>query len=106
MTYPNLNIDPELLKKRKDDQLKKLEYKTEKYDHENILKLPKIEYEYYRKKYKKLNKKKVLLIVTEILVGSLSAVGSPTMGLINPGAEIIISSSTALLNSFAFLIKN
>ena len=52
------------------------------------------------------NKKKVLLIITEILIGSASAVGSSTMSLINPGAGIIISSSTALLTSIAILITN
>ena len=57
-----------------------------------------------RKKYKSLNKKKILLIITEFLVGSASAVGSSTMGLIIPGAGINISSSTALLTSIAILI--
>ena len=39
-TYPNLNIDPDLLKiKPKDDEIKDSRYKTEKHDHENILKL-------------------------------------------------------------------
>ena len=47
-----------------------------------------------------------MLIITEILVGSASPVGSSTMGLINPGAGIIISSSTALLTSIAILITN
>ena len=47
-----------------------------------------------------------MLIITEILVGAGSAVGSSTMGLINPGAGIIISSSTALLTSIAILITN
>ena len=47
-----------------------------------------------------------MLIITEILVGSGSAIGSSTMGLINPGAGIIISSSTALLTSIAILITN
>ena len=51
-----------------------------------------------------MNKKKVLLIITEILVGSASTFGSSTMGLTDPGAGIIISSSTALLTSFAILI--
>ena len=46
------------------------------------------------------------MIVTEILVSSAPAVGSSTMGLINPGAGIIISSSTALLTSIAILITN
>ena len=58
------------------------------------------------KKYKSLNKKKILLIITEILVGTSSAVGSSTMGLINPSVGIVISSSTALLTSIAILITN
>ena len=104
---PDLNNEPELLKiKTRDDEIKNLKYQTEKHDHENILKSLKIDNEYYKKKYKSLNKKKILLIITEILAGSASAVGSSTMGLINPGAGIIISSSTALLTSIAILITN
>ena len=39
MAYPTLNNDSELLKmKTKDDQSKELQNKTEKHDHENILK--------------------------------------------------------------------
>ena len=59
-----------------------------------------------KNKYKNLNKKKVLLIITEILIGSDSTISSSTMGLINPGAGIIISSSAALLTSIAILITN
>ena len=74
-TYPDLKNEPELLKlKTKDDQLRDLQYRTEKHDHENILKSLKIDNEYYKKKYKSLNKKKVLLIITEILVGSASTI--------------------------------
>ena len=106
-TYPDLKNEPELLKiKTRDDEIKNLKYQTEKHDHENILKSLKIDNEYYKKKYKSLNKKKVLLIITEILVGSASTISSSTMGLINPGASIIISSSTALLTSIAILITN
>ena len=106
-TYPNLNNEPEFLKiKTRDDEIKNLKYQTEKHDHENILKSLKIDNEYYKKKYKNLNRKKILLIITEILAGSASAVGSSTMGLFNPGAGIIISSSTALLISIAILITN
>ena len=37
--HSNLNNDPELLKiPTRDDQLRELQYKTEKHDHENILK--------------------------------------------------------------------
>ena len=106
-TYPDLKNEPELLKiKTKDDQLKELQYRTEKHDHENILKSLKSDNETYKKKYKSLNKKKILLIITEILVGSGSAIGSSAMSLINPGAGIIISSSTAPLTSIAILITN
>ena len=48
----------------------------------------------------------MMLIINEILTGSGSAIGSSTMGLINPGAGSIISSSTALLTSFVILITN
>ena len=45
--FPNLNNDPELFKiKTKDDEIKDLKYKTEKHDHENILKSLKIDTEY------------------------------------------------------------
>ena len=107
MTYPDLKNEPELLKiKTRDDEIKALKYQTEKHDHENILKSLKVDNDYYKKKYKSLNKKKVLLIITEILIGGVSAVGSSSMALINPGAGIVISSSTALLTSIAILITN
>ena len=51
-----------------------------------------------------MNEKKILLLITALLIGSGSAIGSSTMGLINPGAGIIISSGTALLTSIAILI--
>ena len=105
--YPDIKNEPELLKiKTKDDQLKELQYKTERHDYENILKSLKSDNEYYKKKYKSLNKKKLLLIITEILVGSGGVVSSSTMALINPGAGIVISSSAALLTSIAILITN
>ena len=106
-TYPNLNKEPELLKiKTRYDEIKNKKFETEKLDHEIILKSLKFDNEYFKKKYKSLNKKKVLLIITEILVGSASAVGSSMMGSINPGAGIFISSSTAVLTSIAILITN
>ena len=105
---PNLKSDDvQLLKiKTKDDQLKELQYKTEKHDFENILKSVKNDNESYKKKYKSLNKKKILLIITEILVGSGSAIGTSTMSLINPSIGIVLTSSTALLTSLAILITN
>ena len=53
-----------------------------------------------------MNKRKVLLNITEILYRSGSNISSSTLRLIYPGAGIIISSSTALLTSIAILIKN
>ena len=47
-----------------------------------------------------------MLIISEILIRSGSAKGSSTLGLINPGAGIVISSSTALLTSIAILFAN
>ena len=39
MAYPNINGDPELSKvKTEDDQLKELQYTTDRHDYENILK--------------------------------------------------------------------
>ena len=106
-TYLDLKKDVELLKiKTRDEEIKNLKHQTEKHDHQNILKSLKSDNEYYKKKYKNLNKKKIFLIITEILVGSGSAIGSSAMSLINPGAGIIVSSSTALITSIAILITN
>ena len=99
--------DPEILPiKTKVDEIKDLEDETEKHDHENILKSLKIDNEYYKKKYKSFNRKKVLLIITEKLLGSGSAITTSTMSLINPSIGIVLTSSTALLTSIAILITN
>ena len=58
------------------------------------------------KKCKSLIKKKVFLIINEILLGSASIKSSSTMGLNNPGAGFLYSSSTALLTSIAVLITS
>ena len=106
-TYPDLKKEPELLKiKTRDDEIKNLKYQTEKHDFENILKSLKSDNEYYKKKYKNLNKKKILLIITEILVRSGSAIGTSTMSLINPSIGVALTSSSALLTSLAILITN
>ena len=42
--------------------------------------------------------------MTDILIGSGSAVSTSTMSLINPGIGIVLTSSTALLTSLAILI--
>ena len=92
--------------KTRDDEIKNLKYQTEKNDHEIVLKSPKIDNGNYKKKNKSLEKKKILLVITEILSGSAFAVGSSTKDLINPGAGIIISSSTGMLTSIAILSTN
>ena len=49
-TYPNLYNERELLKiKTQADEIKNLKYRTEKHDHENILKSLKIDNEYYKR---------------------------------------------------------
>ena len=64
--YPNINNEPEELKiKTGDNEIENLNYQTQKHDHGNVLKSLKIDNEYYRRKYKNLNKKKVLLTTTE-----------------------------------------
>ena len=92
--------------KTRDGEIKNLKYLTEKHDYENILKSLKVDNEYYKKKSKSLNKKKVLLIITEIFFGSGSAISTSTMSLINPSIGIVLTSSTALLTSLEILITN
>ena len=76
-TYPNLKNETELLKiKTRDDEIKSLKYQTGKHDHENFLKSLKID---NMKKNKSLYKKKVLLIITEILLGSGSTITTSTI---------------------------
>ena len=107
MTYPNLNNEPELLKiKTIYDEIKNPKYQTEKHDHEIIIKSLKSDNESYKKKYKSLNKKKVILIITEILVGYGSEIDTSIMSLLNPSIGIVLTSSTALLTSIAILITN
>ena len=85
---------------------KKIKNQMEKHDYQNILKNLKADNEKNKKKYKSLNKKKILLIISEIVVGSSSAIGSSTMSFLSPGVRVVLSSSTALLTSIAILITN
>ena len=48
----------------------------------------------------------MFLVITEILVGSGSAISTSTMSLINPSIGIVLTSSTALLISLAIIITN
>ena len=105
-TYLILYNDPDLLKiKTKDDEIKYLKFKTEKHDYENILKSVKIDNDYYRKKYKSLNKKNVFLTVSEILmspVGLRVRSGLTVSGLAPVGN--LCASSISFLSSIITLI--
>ena len=91
-TYPPLNNEPELLKTRTtDDEIKNLKHQAEKHDHENKIKSPKIDNEYYKKKYKNSIKKNISLIVTEILVGSASNISTSTMSKIHPSIGLVLT---------------
>ena len=93
--YPNLIKEPEIIKiKTRDDEIKNLKNQTEKLDHGNILKSLKNDNDYYKKKNSNLNKKKVLLNITETLIGSGSTKGTPTMSLMNPSIGLVLTSST------------
>ena len=92
--------------KTKDDEIKNLKYPAEKHNYENILKTLEADNEKFKKKYKSVIKKKVLLIITEILVGYGSAVGTSAMSLLNPSIGVVLTSSSALLISLAILITN
>ena len=106
--YPILYIEPELLKiKTKDDEIKDLKYRTEKHDYENILKSLKIDNEYYKKKYKSVNKKKIFMIVSENLigVGGLSVGSGLTISGISP-IGMVTASIISFLSSISTLITN
>ena len=92
--------------KTRDDEIKDLLFTTEKHDHEKIFKSLRNDNQYYKKKDRSLNKKKVLLIITKFLIGFASTISSSTMGFINLGVGIIISISTALLTSIGTLVTN
>ena len=57
-------------------------------------------------KYKSLNKKKVIIFISELLIGSGTAMSTSTMSIINPSIGIVLTRSSALLTSRAILIAN
>ena len=66
-----MHFDPDLLKnKTKDDETIDIWYRSEKHDHENILKSLKVDSEWYKKHYRSLSKKKLILFNSEILLES------------------------------------
>ena len=106
MAYPNL-CDPELSQmKTKDDENKDIGRRPEKHLYEYILKSLKIDDDYYKKKFKSLNRWKILLFINEILVGGGSTITSCTLSIVNTSAGIVRSSSSSLLTTIAILITN
>ncbi len=110
-TFGNLNkeIEADLLTVRqKDVDIKDLKYKTEKHDYENILKSLKSDNEYYKKKYKSLNKKKIYISILEILTGASGVIVGSTLTATGVGATIgvPIAGVSAFLASIATLITN
>ena len=70
-----------------------------------MIKFQKFDNEYYRKKHKSLQKK-VIIFITEILVGAGSTKTISTLSIKIISASIVISSTAALLTSLALLITN
>ena len=106
MAYPILTSGPELLKARtKDDEIKELYYKTEKYEYEKILKSLEIFNNCYREN-KSVNGKKKILKMLDFLLGPSSTIASSTLSIINPNIGIPIPSSSAQITSTAILITN
>ena len=93
--------------KTKDVQLRELQYKTEKHDYESLLKTLKSDSDYYKKKYKCLNKKNVIIIVREsllFLVGLTVSSGLTVSGLAPVG--IMCASTISFLLSIRTIITN
>ena len=98
----------------RDDEIKNLKYQTKKHDRKIILKSLKIDNEYYEKKYKSLDEKKVFVIVSEILFGSvglgdgsgLTISGLAPAGITSAGSFSFLSSiSTIITNEYFSRLK-
>ena len=65
------NEDPTLFKRTTtDDESKELKHKTERNDHENILKSLNFDKGFFEKKSKALIKKKISFLITETFLGT------------------------------------
>ena len=74
--------------KTKGDETEDLKYRTEKHDYENILKSLEIDNDYYKKKYKSVNKKKIYISILEILAGASGVVVGSTLTATGVGTQI------------------
>ena len=112
MSYPNWkDKDPTSFKKtNKDDEIEKVTEKTQKQDDERILKSLEIDNEQYKQKYKKLSKKRVLIIFVEISLGSAASSNSlyiiKHVSCIKPMCSYYYIIQYSLLTSIAILITN
>ena len=99
--------DTALLKAtKKDDRINELKTRTKEHDYENILKSPKNENDFHRKKCKCSNVENLLLVFFWNFLGSSSTILSSALSTINPYIAIPIVRSSALKTSLANLIKD
>ena len=90
---------------KKDDRVIELKTRTKEHDYENILKTPKIENDFHRKKRKCSNVERLLVVFFWNFLGSSSTILS-SLSTINPIIAIPMVSSSALNTSLANLIGN
>ena len=109
MSYPKINNDPELLKvKTRDDEMKDMKYKTEKYDHENIIKSLKIDKDHSNQNYSKRKKKKIFITTLKRLTSASGLAVGRSLTVTGVGASIgvPVAGCTSILPSVATLFTN
>ena len=102
-------IYPSLLKvKTKDVEIKDLKYEAEKHDYENIFKSLESDNDYYKKKYKSVNKNKIYISILEILAGASGVVVGSTLTATGVGTQtgVPIAGVSSLVISVAVLFTN
>ena len=99
-----------LKSKTKVDKSKEFEHRAEKHDHENISKSLIVDNDYDQKKYKSLNEKKLIMIVSEFLIGlfgldvgsGLTLLGLVPVGVMCVSSFSFLSSISALMTKECF----
>ena len=107
--YPILPNEVSILKvKTKDDKIEDLKYKAEKHDYENILKSLEFDSDYYKKKYKSVNKKKIYISVLKILAGASGVVVGSSLTATGVGTQVgaPIAGASSFVISVAVLFTN
>ena len=105
--YPNLPKGASVLK-TKDDEIKELKYKAGKHDYENIKKSLEIDNDYYKKKCKSVNKKKIYTSMLETLAGASGMAVGATLAATGIGTQIgvPIAGVSSFAKSVAVLFAN